>query len=201
MLMWIDVWDGVKELNTRILRDRHNLDYNKLCMDMYDSKIRVEWILKYSRAMIHEVAEFYEEENEHKSKIELIDVLFFFTAVLQLTGTSYERFFDIITAPHIPFKAVEWYAENMIFSAIKVEDEIAWKHWKTYDTDADINIKFYMETEKFVEDWKEHVYVIYEMTDDSIFKAFEDKLAVNHSRQDYGYTVKKQNDDIHVRTK
>ena len=100
---------------------------------------------------------------------------------------------------HTPFEPEEDYAENMIFSAINIENSIAWKHWKSY-TFGIHGTKFYEAITEFVEDWKEHTFVEYSMTPEQVHQAFLDKLGVNHKRQDEGYTKKHKDDDLHVRT-
>jgi len=198
--MWNDIWEKMKELNSRIVRERYYLDYNQICTDNKQTSLKIKWVLKYSRALIHEVAEYYDEPDEHKAKIELIDILFFLVSVLQVAGWKAEKFESLMEQKHVPFKPDEDYAENMIFSAINIENSFAWKHWKSY-TFGIHGPNLYEAIQEFVEDWKEHTYVEYEMSPVLVHQAFLDKLAVNHKRQDDGYIKKNKDDDIHVRTK
>jgi len=198
--MWLEIWSKMIELNSRVLRDRHSLGYVDLCNEKYATTVQVDWILKYTRALIHEVAEYYEEEDNHKEKIELIDVLFFMISVIQVAGFSYETFEKMVKNKYeSPFEKDEWYGENMIFSAVAIETAVAWKHWKTYETLINKDMLL-QKIEEFVKDWQEHVYVINGMTPETVYTAFMDKLQVNHHRQDTGYASKETNDDIHVRT-
>jgi NTP pyrophosphatase (non-canonical NTP hydrolase) len=197
--MWIDIWGKIKELNSRIVRERHYLDYNQICTDPKQTPTKIDWTLKYTRALIHEVAEYFDETDPHKEKIELIDVLFFLVSVLQVAGWQAEDFGKLMDEEHTPFTPEEDYAENMIFSAIQIENSIAWKHWKSY-TFGIHDTKFYEHIIEFVKDWKEHIYVEHEMTPEQVHQAFLDKLGVNHKRQDDGYTKKHEDDDLHVRT-
>lgn len=198
--MWIDIWEKMEELNSRITRERYYLDYKELCRDERQRPQKIEWVLKYSRALIHEVAEYYDESDDHKAKIELIDVLFFLVSVLQTAGWTKESFKELMEKEHVPFDIDEDYPENMIFSAIKIEQALPWKHWKSYTTGIIYN-KLYKYISDFVDDWKEHTYIEYGMTPETVHQAFLDKLDVNHKRQDDGYHEKKKDDDIHVRTK
>ena len=55
------IFERQYQLNKRILKDRHNQDYDKLCdHNLQNSeldKLRIEWILNYNRAQIHESIE------------------------------------------------------------------------------------------------------------------------------------------------
>jgi hypothetical protein len=197
--MWNDIWEKMVELNTRIVRERHYLDYGQICSDQKQTPTKINWTLNYTRALIHEVAEYYDEPDDHKAKIELIDILFFLVSVLQVVGWKVDDFKILMDTKHTPFEPDEDYAENMIFSAINIENSIAWKHWKSY-TFGIHGPKLHESIIEFVEDWKEHTYVEYEMTPEQVHQAFLDKLDVNHQRQDNGYAKKHKDDDIHVRT-
>ena len=198
--MWIDIWEKMIELNSRIIRERWYLDYKQICDGPKQTKTKIDWALNYTRALIHEVAEYYDEPDDHKAKIELVDILFFLVSVLQIAGWDEYAFEALMMQEHIPLEPDEDYHENMVFSAINIENSIAWKHWKSYTfgIHPDEFHKFVLD---FVEDWKEHTYVEYGMTPNQIHQAFLDKLDVNHKRQDDGYTKKEKDDDIHVRTK
>jgi hypothetical protein len=189
-----------KPRDAYVARERHYLDYNQICIDNKQTKLKIDWTLKYTRALIHEVAEYYDESDDHKAKIELIDILFFLVSVLQVAGWDASVFEQIMSKNHVPFDPEVDYHENMVFSAIDIENSIAWKHWKSYSFGIHPG-EFHSAIEAFVEDWKEHTYVEYGMTSKQVHQAFLDKLGVNHARQDDGYTKKKKDDDIHVRTK
>jgi len=55
------IFDKQYELNKRILKERHGKDYDELCdqnkQDKETVKSRVDWILNYNRAQIHESIE------------------------------------------------------------------------------------------------------------------------------------------------
>ena len=55
------IFDKQYELNKRILKERHNTEYDKLCdqsnQDRDTIAKRVNWILNYNRAQIHESIE------------------------------------------------------------------------------------------------------------------------------------------------
>lgn len=198
--MWNEIWEKMVELNTRIVRERHYLDYEQICSDQKQTPTKINWTLNYTRALIHEIAEYYDEDNDHKSKIELIDILFFLVSVLQVAGWDKESFEELMSKDHTPLEGLDYYAENMLFSAINIENSIAWKHWKSYTFGIHLN-KFNAAIFTFVDDWKEHTFINNEMTPEQVHRAFLDKLGVNHKRQDDGYTKKHKDDDIHVRTK
>jgi len=198
--MWIDIWEKMIKLNSRILRERRYLSYDQICNDIKQTSIKINWTLNYTRALIHEVAEYYDETDRHKEKIELIDILFFMVSVLQVAGWDKFTFAELMSREHSPYNEQEYYEENMIFTAINIENSIAWKHWKSYSFGIHPD-KFHASISAFIEDWKEHVYVIHGMTSNQVHQAFLDKLSVNHKRQDAGYTKKKKDDDIHVRTR
>jgi NTP pyrophosphatase (non-canonical NTP hydrolase) len=197
--MWIDIWEKMKKLNSRILRERRYLSYDQICDDTKQTPTKIDWTLNYTRALIHEVAEYFDETDSHKEKIELIDILFFLVSVLQVAGWDVFTFEQLMQEEHTPYKNYEFYPENMIFTAIEIENSIAWKHWKSYTFGIHPN-KFHDAILDFVEDWKEHTFIVHKMTPTQIHQAFLDKLDVNHKRQDGGYTKKKKDDDIHVRT-
>jgi hypothetical protein len=198
--MWNDIWEKIKQLNSRIVRERHYISYDQVCNDQKQTPIKINWTLNYTRALIHEVAEYYDETDPHKEKIELIDVLFFLVGILQVAGWDKFTFEMLMSREHFPYTQEEYYEENMIFTAVDIENSIAWKHWKSYSFGIHPD-KFHASILAFIEDWKEHVYVTHAMTQAQVHQAFLDKLDVNHKRQDDGYTKKHKDDDIHVRTK
>lgn len=194
--MFNTIWDGVYELNTKVLKDRHKLNYNAICNAADNDRLRLDWYLKYSRALIHETFEYEDEEDAKKSKIELIDVLFFTTALYQLGGFSVDEF-------SIAFKAALYKAKNvdhagilLVFEALELEDVVSWKHWKTYEKIFSPNLK--IELDKFLFHVIHHM-ILCGMTETNIETGFIDKLAVNHDRQKSGYAIKKEGDDDHVR--
>jgi hypothetical protein len=197
--MWIDIWKKMIELNSRIIRERHYLDYCQICNDPKQTSIKINWTLKYTRALIHEVAEFYDESDDHKGKIELIDILFFLVSVLQVAGWDEFAFEQLMQKNHVSFGTEDYYAENMLFTAINIENSIAWKHWKSYTFGIHPD-KFHSAILAFADDWKEHIYIEHKMTPNQVHQAFLDKLDVNHKRQNDGYVKKHKDDDIHVRT-
>ena len=98
------------ELNKRILRERHQLDYDQLCdpenHDTEIEKLRVEWILNYNRAQIHESVEledslpwkWWKDRSEidwQNIGIELIDELHFWVSKCQLAGLDADKLADL----------------------------------------------------------------------------------------------------------
>lgn len=95
------IFDKQYELNKRILKDRHGQDYDKLCdQDSQDDatlKQRIDWILNYNRAQIHESIELEDSLpwkwwkdmdviDWDNIRIELIDELHFWVSKCQLVG-------------------------------------------------------------------------------------------------------------------
>ena len=95
------IFEKQYELNKRILKDRHNQDYDRLCDqnadDLETRKKRIEWILNYNRAQIHESIELedslpwkwwkdMDEIDWDNIRIELIDELHFWVSKCQLVG-------------------------------------------------------------------------------------------------------------------
>lgn len=95
------IFDKQYELNKRILRERHDQEYDELCnQDNQQEDIvkqRVEWILNYSRAQIHESIELedslpwkwwkdMESIDWENIRVELIDELHFWVSKCQLVG-------------------------------------------------------------------------------------------------------------------
>jgi dimeric dUTPase (all-alpha-NTP-PPase superfamily) len=98
------------ELNKRILRERHQLDYEEMCdhskQDPKLEKLRVEWILNYNRAQIHESIEledslpwkWWKDKSDidwQNIGIELIDELHFWVSKCQLAGLDVEKLSDL----------------------------------------------------------------------------------------------------------
>jgi dimeric dUTPase (all-alpha-NTP-PPase superfamily) len=100
------IFDKQYELNKRILKERHDQNYDEICdhsnklkeMD----KIRAEWILKYNRAQIHESIELEDsfpwkwwkdgdEIDWQNVGIELIDELHFWVSKCQIAGLDVEK--------------------------------------------------------------------------------------------------------------
>jgi hypothetical protein len=98
------------ELNKRILKDRHNLDYDALCdhktKDSAMEKRRIEWLLNYNRAQIHESIELEDsvpwkwwkdpsEVDWQNIAVELIDELHFWVSKCQLAGLDVQKLSDL----------------------------------------------------------------------------------------------------------
>ena len=98
------------ELNKRILEERHKIDYDQLCdhsnKDFELEKKRVEWILKYSRAQIHESIELEDslpwkwwkdgtDIDWQNIGIELIDELHFWVSKCQLAGYDVDKLAEL----------------------------------------------------------------------------------------------------------
>jgi dimeric dUTPase (all-alpha-NTP-PPase superfamily) len=98
------------KLNKRILRERHQLDYEEMCdhskQDSRLEKLRVEWILNYNRAQIHESIEledslpwkWWKDKSDidwQNIGIELIDELHFWVSKCQLAGLDVEKLSDL----------------------------------------------------------------------------------------------------------
>ena len=97
------IFEKQYELNKRILKERHNQDYDTLCDqdkdDMETRKARIEWILNYNRAQIHESIELedslpwkwwkdMDEIDWENVRIELIEELHFWVSKCQLGGLN-----------------------------------------------------------------------------------------------------------------
>jgi len=104
------IFDKQYELNKRILRDRHGRDYDELCdqsrMDAETVRERVNWILNYNRAQIHESIELEDslpwkwwkdmsEIDWENIRIELIDELHFWVSKCQLVGLNPESLAEL----------------------------------------------------------------------------------------------------------
>lgn len=95
------IFEKQHELNQRILKERHEQDYDTICdQSNQDKKIikqRVDWLLNYNRAQIHESIEMEDDlpwkwwkdkdsiDWEHV-RMELIDELHFWVSKCQLVG-------------------------------------------------------------------------------------------------------------------
>ncbi len=97
------IFEKQYELNKRILKERHGQDYDVLCdqnkTDAETRKARIEWILNYNRAQIHESIELedslpwkwwkdMDEIDWENVRIELIDELHFWVSKCQLVGLN-----------------------------------------------------------------------------------------------------------------
>jgi len=104
------IFDKQYELNKRILKERHETDYDKLCdqqnQDKDTIKKRVDWILNYNRAQIHESIELedslpwkwwkdMETIDWDNIRVELIDELHFWVSKCQLVGLDPEKLSDL----------------------------------------------------------------------------------------------------------
>ena len=104
------IFDKQYELNKRILKERHGQDYDQLCDQAKDDleirKQRIEWILNYNRAQIHESIELedslpwkwwkdMDEIDWENIRVELIDELHFWVSKCQLVGLNPESLADL----------------------------------------------------------------------------------------------------------
>jgi len=100
------IFEKQYELNKRILKERHNKDYDEICDHSNKSKemdkVRTEWILNYNRAQIHESIELEDsfpwkwwkdgdEIDWQNVGIELIDELHFWVSKCQIAGFDVEK--------------------------------------------------------------------------------------------------------------
>ena len=100
------------ELNKRILKERHQLNYEDMCDHKKQNsdleKLRVDWILNYNRAQIHESIELEDslpwkwwkdgsEIDWQNIGIELIDELHFWVSKCQIAGLDVEKLADLYT--------------------------------------------------------------------------------------------------------
>ena len=98
------------ELNKRILKERHGLDFEQICdhsnQDEINKKLRVEWLLNYNRAQIHESIEledslpwkWWKDKSDidwQNIGIELIDELHFWVSKCQLAGLDVEKLAEL----------------------------------------------------------------------------------------------------------
>jgi dimeric dUTPase (all-alpha-NTP-PPase superfamily) len=106
------IFEKQKELNQRILRERHNADYDALCdQENKDREIltkRIEWLLNYNRAQIHESMEMedslpwkwwkdydYDQIDWENIRMELIDELHFWVSKCQLVGLDPQKMSEL----------------------------------------------------------------------------------------------------------
>ena len=100
------IFEKQHELNKRILKERHDMDYNELCDHTKQNpdleKKRVEWLLHYNRAQIHESIELEDSVpwkwwkdpspvDWQNISIELIDELHFWVSKCQIAGLDVEK--------------------------------------------------------------------------------------------------------------
>ena len=100
------------ELNKRILKERHGQDYEKLCdqsnMDESTVRQRIEWLLNYNRAQLHESFEMEDslpwkwwkdmelgEIDWENIRVELIDELHFWVSKCQLVGLDPQKMAEL----------------------------------------------------------------------------------------------------------
>ena len=104
------IFEKQYELNKRILKERHDQDYDELCDHSKQNakleKFRVEWILNYNRAQIHESIEledslpwkWWKDKSDidwQNIGIELIDELHFWVSKCQIAGLDVEKLSDL----------------------------------------------------------------------------------------------------------
>ena len=100
------IFEKQHELNKRILKERHDMDYDELCDHAKQNpdleKKRVEWLLHYNRAQIHESIELEDSVpwkwwkdpspvDWQNIAIELIDELHFWVSKCQIAGLDVEK--------------------------------------------------------------------------------------------------------------
>ena len=100
------IFEKQHELNKRILKERHDMDYDELCDHAKQNpdleKKRVEWLLHYNRAQIHESIELEDSVpwkwwkdpspvDWQNISIELIDELHFWVSKCQIAGLDVEK--------------------------------------------------------------------------------------------------------------
>jgi dimeric dUTPase (all-alpha-NTP-PPase superfamily) len=100
------IFEKQYELNQRILKERHNMNYDDLCDHNQQSadleKLRVEWLLHYNRAQIHESIELEDSVpwkwwkdpspvDWQNIAIELIDELHFWVSKCQIAGLDVDK--------------------------------------------------------------------------------------------------------------
>ena len=104
------IFEKQYQLNKRILKERHGQDYDRLCdqskQDDDTVRDRVEWLLNYNRAQIHESIELedslpwkwwkdMDEIDWENIRIELIDELHFWVSKCQLVGLDPESLAEL----------------------------------------------------------------------------------------------------------
>ena len=111
------IFDKQRELNSRILKKHHGLNYEDLCNQSMNSRYilehRIKWILNYNRAQVHESMELEDslpwkwwKEMDLKDidwdnvRIELIDELHFWVSKCQLAGLDPESLAELYAKKH-----------------------------------------------------------------------------------------------------
>ncbi|MGD9898894.1 MAG: dUTPase [Calditrichaceae bacterium] len=104
------IFEKQYELNKRILKERHEQDYDQVCdqnnQDSETVRRRVEWLLNYNRALIHESIEMedslpwkwwkdYSDIDWENIRIELIDELHFWVSKCQLVGLDPQKLAEL----------------------------------------------------------------------------------------------------------
>jgi len=106
------IFDKQFELNKRILKERHGCDYQELCdqnnQDEATIRRRIEWLLNYNRAQIHESFEMEDslpwkwwkdmelsEIDWDNIRVELIDELHFWVSKCQLVGLDPQKLAEL----------------------------------------------------------------------------------------------------------
>jgi dimeric dUTPase (all-alpha-NTP-PPase superfamily) len=104
------IFEKQHDLNKRILKERHDMDYDELCDHAKQNpdleKKRVEWLLHYNRAQIHESIELEDSVpwkwwkdpspvDWQNISIELIDELHFWVSKCQIAGLDVEKLQDL----------------------------------------------------------------------------------------------------------
>lgn len=101
-----EIFEKQYQLNKRILKERHNQDYDELCDHARNSpdlqQKRTKWLLNYNRAQIHESIELEDslpwkwwkdgsEIDWQNVGIELIDELHFWVSKCQIAGLDVRK--------------------------------------------------------------------------------------------------------------
>jgi hypothetical protein len=104
------IFDKQFDLNKRILKERHQLDYEEMCdhdnQNAELERLRVEWLLNYNRAQMHESIEledslpwkWWKDKSDidwQNIGIELIDELHFWVSKCQLAGLDVDKLSDL----------------------------------------------------------------------------------------------------------
>ena len=104
------IFDQQYKLNKRILKERHHLDYDRLCdhknQDQDIKLHRIEWLLNYNRAQIHESVELEDslpwkwwkdpvDVDWQNIAIELIDELHFWVSKCQIAGMDVDKLVEL----------------------------------------------------------------------------------------------------------
>lgn len=104
------IFEKQHELNKRILKERHSMEYDELCDHSLQNpeleKKRMEWLLHYNRAQIHESIELEDSVpwkwwkdpapiDWQNIGIELIDELHFWVSKCQIAGLDVEKLQDL----------------------------------------------------------------------------------------------------------